>query len=118
MLLLLSTATGLLSPVAAAMSKDELASATVSGELSSDVNDFFSDILEDALLRTANVAQLSTPTPRYRESGRILFVLSGSADFDTSSQTPASLFDRFEPFFRIETAVGQGIGSSLQPLGP
>ncbi|MDA1028307.1 MAG: hypothetical protein O3B41_04545 [Bacteroidetes bacterium] len=61
-MLLLSSLTSLLAPAAVAMSQDEMASLVHSTGLSSKVKEFFTDVLEDAMIRSAAVAQITLRT--------------------------------------------------------
>jgi len=111
--------TGLLAPAVVAMSKDEITSTVLQEGLSSEVKDFFVDVLEDALTRSSAVAQLNYSSPnRVVAGGRVLFVLSGSADFSASRQaiTQPSTNLEYRPasFFTTDSFRTAG----LQPLGP
>ena len=117
-MLLASTLCGLLSPAAAAMSRDSMASVADTAGLSSDVKDFFVDVLEGGMLTAASVVQVFSTSHRVRSNGRVLFVLSGSADFDSEVQTSDLSPESFlsPPGNQIaDCPIGN---SAVQPLGP
>lgn len=117
-MLLASTLCGLLSPAAAAMGRDSMASVADTAGLSSDVKDFFVDVLEGGMLTAASVVQVFSTSHRVRSNGRVLFVLSGSADFDSEVQTSDLIPESFLSPPRNQL-VDYPIGNSaVQPLGP
>ena len=118
MLLLAGTLCGLLSPAAVAMSRSNISSAASAMDVSSDVKDFFTDVLEGTLLGTATVAQMSSTTQRARTNGRVLFVLSGSADFDNTDRTESNSFQIDLDYRGVHSAVVPPGRSAVQPLGP
>ena len=117
-MMLASTMCGLFSPAAVAMSRDSISSVADSAGLSSDAKDFFVDVLEGGMLATASVVQVFSTFNRARTNGRVLFVLSGSADFDgqvqTSDLNPVTCLIPLRDQM-ADCPVGK---SSIQPLGP
>ena len=116
--LLLSLFTGLMAPAVVAMSKDELNSAVQTQELPSKVKDFFLDALEDALTRSVSVAHISVNSPnRVSEGSRLLFVLTGSVDFNQfptpSIFSPTSDLDVEADYVDLKHGT-----AGVQPLGP
>ena len=118
-LLLGSVLTGLLAPAAVAMSRTDIVIASEQAGLSSDVQDFFSEILEDALLRSAIVAQLTAATStRLLAPSRRLFVQSRSAVPDIS-ETDVSLPSGANEDVQFLRDASTGLsGGGAQPLGP
>jgi hypothetical protein len=118
-MLLASTLSGLLAPAVVAMSKDGIASVAHQEGLSSKVKDFFVDVLEDALTRSAAVAQLNSSTPsRVIAGGRVLFVLSGSADFSSGHEALFPGLAQAQPRVASYFTSNSFGTSGLQPLGP
>jgi hypothetical protein len=118
-ILLSSTLTGLFAPAAVAMSEDKIAAAAHTSGLSSKVKDFFEDVLEDAMTRSAAVAQITLTTSKNVVArGRVIFVLPSSSNFRAEH-----LFARSVPFEDVPSAnslFSSRIArtSGLQPLGP
>jgi len=119
LLLLGSVMTGLLAPAAVAMSRTDIELAADQDGLSSDVQDFFEEVLEDAMLRSAVVAPISAQSKQKISSAEnVLFVIQG--DFDARDQTITR-----DPLFSsladqsIKLRIQLGFMSSgSQPLGP
>ncbi len=111
--------TGLLAPAAVAMSRTDIELAADQDGLSSDVQDFFEEVLEDAMLRSAVVAPISAQSKQKISSAEnVLFVIQG--DFDARDQTITR-----DPLFSsladqsIKLRIQLGFMSSgSQPLGP
>jgi len=111
--------TGLLAPVAVAMSRADIVSASEQDGLSSDVKDFFFDVLEDAMLRSAVVAPISAGSSlQFGSSERVLFAIASPRD--THLKLVAPLLKQNKGFeWSAHQRVELGfMNSGEQPLGP